>query len=156
MWVGTDSVPILLVSSYSNRIRSNVWKEHFDNYGKLCGRPLSTFPAPDMGLLTFSSTTTGDVWIIPFFRILGYMLHVQYVPYIITNFGQISVSFLLLSQYLFKYSWRKTLTDNNSLSLELWLIFFLSSVLISLCYFSVFSPDFLLVGCYCSMWLYFS
>ena len=36
----------------------------------------------------FSSTNTGDVWIIPSFQIWGYVLHVEYVSCVITNCGQ--------------------------------------------------------------------
>ena len=32
--------------------------------------------------------TTGDVWIILFFSICGYVLHVEHIPCVITNFNQ--------------------------------------------------------------------
>ena len=38
--------------------------------------------------LIFSSTITGHVWIIPFFRIWGYMLHIECVSCVIMNCGQ--------------------------------------------------------------------
>ena len=41
--------------------------------------------------LIFPSTTTSDVWIIPSFRIWGYVLHVEHVSCVITNWP-ISVS----------------------------------------------------------------
>ena len=38
--------------------------------------------------LIFLSSTTGDVWKIPSFRIWGYVLHVEHVSRAITNCGQ--------------------------------------------------------------------
>ena len=40
------------------------------------------------GSFNLSMATTGDVWIIPSFRIWDYVLHVEYVSCVITNCGQ--------------------------------------------------------------------
>ena len=41
-----------------------------------------------VGHLIFLSTTTGNVWIIPSFRIWGYVLHVEHTSCVITNCDQ--------------------------------------------------------------------
>ena len=50
-----------------------------------------------VGPLIFSRTTTGDVWIIPSFRVWGYVLHIEHLQFVITNWDEHqSVIFSLL------------------------------------------------------------
>ena len=41
------------------------------------------------GPFNLSMAATGDVWIIPSFRIWGYVLHVEHISYVVTNCGQL-------------------------------------------------------------------
>ena len=41
------------------------------------------------GSFNLSMAATGDVWIIPSFRIWGYVLHVEHISCVITNCGQL-------------------------------------------------------------------
>ena len=55
------------------------------------------------GSFYLSNATTGDVWIIPSFRIWGYVLHAEHFSsWIVAN---ISESSLLFSQYRFRPCW---------------------------------------------------
>ena len=109
------------------------------------------------GPLVFSSTTTKDMWIIPSFRIWGYVLHVDPISCVITNYGQHqwvipSHLSIALEALLEENTTRKLL----SLSLDLFFKILLFQVAF-LIFFSIaiFYPYCLLVG-YCSMWPYFS
>ena len=41
------------------------------------------------GSFNMSMAATGDVWIIPSFRIWGYVLHIEHISCVITNCGQL-------------------------------------------------------------------
>ena len=41
------------------------------------------------GSFNLSMAATGDVWIIPFYRMWGYVLHVEHISCVITNCGQL-------------------------------------------------------------------
>ena len=91
---------------------------------------------------------TGDVWIIPSFRIWGYVLHVEHISCVITNCGQHqwaipSLFSIVLLALLEKNITRKLL----SLSLDLFFKILLFQVAF-LIFFStaIFSPYFLQVG----------
>ena len=58
------------------------------------------------GSFNLFMATIGDVWIIPSFWILDYVLHVKYVSCVITNCGNISESSLLLNSSL-GFAWGK-------------------------------------------------
>ena len=94
-----------------------------------------------------SMAATGDVWIIPSFRIWGYVLHVEHISCVITNCGQLqwvipSLFSIALLALLEKNITRKLL----SLSLDLFFKILLFQV-IFLIFFStaIFSPYFLQV-----------
>ena len=99
------------------------------------------------GSFNLFMATTGDVWIIPSFRIWDYVLHVEQVSCVITNCGQhqwvipfLSIALLALLE---ENAGRKLL----SLSLVLFFKILLFQIAF-LIFFSitVFSPNFLLVG----------
>ena len=77
----------------------------------------------------FSSTTTGDVWMVPSFLIWDYMLHVRHFLCHITNCGQ--------------HQW--VISSSISIGLLFSIASYLSFLLTFFC-----------LGCYCCMWLYFS
>ena len=101
--------------------------------------------------------TTGDVWIIPSFRIWDYVLHVElHVSWrIVANISESSVP---LSQKLLRLCWRKTLPENYYPYLKTCSSKFCYSRLLSLNSFSSLSflLTFLWLVYYCTLWLYFS
>ena len=48
---------------------------------------VATFSHVDRSFNLFMATT-GDVWIIPYFQVWDYVLHVEHIPCVITNCGQ--------------------------------------------------------------------
>ena len=93
--------------------------------------------------------TTGDVWIIPSFRIWDYVLHVEHVSCVMTNCGQhqwVIPSPLSIAHY---YTLLEENTSRKLLSLSLDLLFKILLFQVAfLIFFSivVFSPYFLLIG----------
>ena len=92
--------------------------------------------------------TTGDVWVIPSFRIWDYVLHVEHISCVITNCGQhqwvVPSPLSLALQVLLEEN-----TTRKLLSLSLDLIFKILLFQVAfLIFFSIvnFSPCFLLVG----------
>ena len=95
-----------------------------------------------------SIATTGDVWIIPSFRIWGYVLHVEHISCVITNCGQHQWTIPSLYSIALLALLGENITRKlQSLSLDL---FFKISPFEGafLVFFSItiFSPYFLLVG----------
>ena len=98
--------------------------------------------------INLSMASTGDVWIIPSFRIWGYVLHVEHISCVITNCGQLqwaipSLFSIALEALLEKNITRKLL----SLSVDLFfkILLFQVTFLISFST-AIFSPYFLQVG----------
>ena len=110
------------------------------------------------GFFNLFMANTGGVWIIQSFRTWGYVLYVEHISCVITNCGQHqwtipSLFSIALEALLVENITRKLL----SLSLDLFFkISLFQDTFLIFFYIAVFSPYFLLVVCYCSMWLYFS
>ena len=141
-----EQCPIKCTGKTTKVVYRELWDISFSKvvatYGHACGS-FNLFMA-----------TTGDVWIIPYFRIWHYVLHVEHVSCVITNCGQhqwvipshLSITLLALLE--------ENITRKlSSLSLD-----FCHSRLLSLYYFP--SLSFLLtffrLVCNCSLRLYIS
>ena len=92
--------------------------------------------------------TTGDVWIIPSFRIWDYVLHVEHISCVITNCGQHQWVIPSPLSIAFKALWEENTTRKLlSISLDLFFKILLFQVaFLIFFYISIFSPYFLLVG----------
>ena len=94
--------------------------------GGFC-KVVSTFNLVGRSFNLFMATT-GDVWIIPSFQIWDYVLHVELISSIITDISESS----LLSKYVFRLCWRKTLPENYYPYLKTCFSKFCYSMLLSL------------------------
>ena len=97
--------------------------------------------------------TTGDVWIIPSFRIWGYMLHVERVSCVIRNCGQHQWAIPSLFSIAFKALLEENITRNYYPYLETCSSKFCYSRLLSLfsflfyrCLFSLFSSGWVVIA----------
>ena len=100
------------------------------------------------GSFNLSMAATGDVWIIPSFRIWGYVLHVEHISCVITNCGQLQWAIPSLFSIALKPLLEKNITRKLlSVSLDLFFKILLFQVTF-LVFFStaIFSPYFLQVG----------
>ena len=112
------------------------------------------------GFFILFMATTGGVWIIPSFGIWSYVLHGEHISFVITNCGQ--HQWVIPS--LFSIALEDLLEENITKNYYPYLFFFkiLLFQFIFRIFFSVvilllsFLLTFFLLGCYCSMWLYFS
>ena len=118
---------------------------------------LATFSHVGGSFNLFMATTVG-VWIIPSFRILGFVLHVEHISCVIRNCGQ----HLWDISPLFSSSWGLTGGKHYQKITIATFRFVFQFFFTNPCYFPyiffcryLFSLFFSLV-CYCSVWLYFS
>ena len=106
------------------------------------------------GSFNLFMATTGDVWIIPSFRIWDYVLHVVHISCVITNSGQHqwvipSALLIALQAYPEENTARKLLSWSLDLFFKILLFQVTFLILFSI---TIFSPYFLQVDL---LWLYF-
>ena len=100
------------------------------------------------GSLNLYKATTGDVWVIPSFRIWAYVLHVEHISYVITNCGQhqrVIPSPLSIARYalLEESTTRKLISPSIDLFFKILLFQVVFLIIVSL---AIFSSYFLQVG----------
>ena len=119
---------------------------------------VATFSHVGRSFNLFMATTRG-IWLIPSFRILGYVLYVEHMSCIITNCSHHQWPIPSLFSIGLKVLLEENITIKLlSLSLELFfkILLFQVFTFVIFVYINIFSHTYFMLVCFCSMWLCFS